>query len=202
MRAIFYPALLALLFACVEAATVNLGTAENYAILAGSSVIISGGAVSGGTVGVSPGTAITHGGTVIIKDSANAAAAQTDTKAAYDEAEGLSGAIDLTGIDLGGLTLTQGVYKFSSSASGNGVLTLNAGGNADAVWVFQIASTLVFASGSSVVMSGGGNPHRVYWQVGSSATITGATVVGNFMAYASITMSGSTVEGRVLARAL
>ncbi|KAJ1405667.1 hypothetical protein B484DRAFT_436892, partial [Ochromonadaceae sp. CCMP2298] len=196
MRTLFFPALLALLFACIEASHVDLGLAESYAILAGSAVTTTGGAVSGGTVGVSPGTAITHTGTVITKDSANAAQAHADLAAAYNEIQAMTGAIALTGV-LGG-TLVPGLYK-SAAAATLGHLTLDAGGDADAVWIFQIGAAMVFGPGSSVVVINGGNPDHVYWQVGAAATATGATVVGNVMAYAAITATGSSVEGRLLA---
>ena len=78
---------------------------------------------------------------------------------------------DLTGQDLGGLTLVPGVYCFSSSAQLTGALTLNAGGDPNAVWVFKTGSTLTTASNSSVLLTNGGQPCNVFWQVGSSATL-------------------------------
>jgi hypothetical protein len=105
--------------------------------------------------------------------------------------------------DLGGMTLLPGVYKFAAAAALTGVLTLDADGDPNAVWTFQIGSALLFAGGSKVVFSSGtGNANHVCWQVGSSATIMGeVTVIGNILAYASITSTaGSTVNGRLLAR--
>ena len=108
----------------------------------------------------------------------------------------------MTGIDLGGLTLTPGVYCFSSSAQLTGTLTLNALGNPGAVWVFQIGSTLTTASGSSVVFINGGQPCGAFWQVGSSATLgTTTTFSGNILALASITLNtGATSAGGLFAR--
>jgi len=83
-----------------------------------------------------------------------------------------------------------------------GILTLNAQGNANAVFVFKIGSTLTTASGASVVMSNGGSTCNVFWQVGSSATLgTTTSFEGNILAQASITLnSGAAVKGRTLAR--
>ena len=109
----------------------------------------------------------------------------------------------MTGTDLGGLTLTPGVYCFSTSAQLTGPLTLNALGDPNAVWVFRIGSTLTTASGSSVVFSGGvGNACAVQWRVGSSATLgTTTSFVGNILAQASITLNnGASLVGRALAR--
>jgi len=114
---------------------------------------------------------------------------------------------NLTGTDLGGLTLASGVYKFNSSAQLTGTLTLDAQHNNNAFWVFQIGSTLTTAPGSSVVLSNlGTNDGRddgVYWQVGSSATLDTTTAFeGNILALASITLNtGATIaNGRALAR--
>lgn len=104
--------------------------------------------------------------------------------------------------DLAGATLVPGVYCYSSTLENSGVLTLDAQGNPNAVWVFQIESTLTTASGSSVLMINGGQNSNVFWQVGSSATLnTNTTLIGNILALTSITLNaGTTVSGRVLAR--
>src|SRR4029077_4061933 len=98
--------------------------------------------------------------------------------------------------------LTAGTYCFSSSAQLTGTLTLDAQGDASAVFVFQMGSTLTNARNSSVVMINGGNPCNVYWQVGSSATLgTGTAFEGNIVALASITLTTDvSVTGRALAR--
>jgi hypothetical protein len=192
---------------------VNLGTAGNFAVLAGTTVTNTGPTViDGGDVGVSPGSAITgfppgttvppyvlHGG------DAAAAQAQSDLTTAYNVAAGLAVTQDLTGQDLGGLTLVPGVYFFSSSAQLTGTLTLNDQGNPDAQFVFQIGSTLTTASDSSVVtINGGAMPGcTVFWQVGSSATLgTGTDFEGHILALTSITMTtgASILDGSALAR--
>jgi len=104
--------------------------------------------------------------------------------------------------DIGGLTFGAGVYKASSSVGITGAVTLDGMGNPDAVFVFQVTSTLITASGSSVVLINDANACNVYWQVGSSATLSTHTAFkGTIMALASITVqTNTTVEGRTLAR--
>jgi len=108
--------------------------------------------------------------------------------------------------DAGGLTLAPGVYKTTSSQPSLGItgnLTLDGGGNANAVWIFQIVSTVTTAAGNSqIILANGANSHNVFWQVGSSATLgTNTTFAGTIMAQASITLAtGATLNGRALAR--
>jgi uncharacterized repeat protein (TIGR01451 family) len=108
----------------------------------------------------------------------------------------------LTNQDLGGKTLVPGVYCFSSSAQLTGALTLNAGGDSHAVWVFKTSSTLTTASDSSVLLTNGGQPCNVFWKVGSSAVLgTTTSFVGSILALTSIALdTGASVSGRVLAR--
>jgi ice-binding like protein/SdrD B-like protein/uncharacterized protein DUF4214 len=107
---------------------------------------------------------------------------------------------------LGGLTLTPGVYFFSSAAQLTGQLTLDFEGDPDALFIFQIGSTLTTASDSSIVMIDAGlQPHgcEVYWQVGSSATLgTNTDFVGTIVALTSVTLNtgASIISGRALAR--
>ena len=109
---------------------------------------------------------------------------------------------NLTGQDLGGMTLGPGVYCFNTSAAVTGTLTLDGQGNPNAVFVFQMGSTLTTATGAAVNLIGAAQATNVYWQVGSSATLgTNSTVAGNIVALASITMTtGATLHGRALAR--
>ncbi len=186
-----------------------LGTTQSFAVLGGASVVNTGSTVIIGDVGVSPGTVVSGfppgtetGGTIHATDAV-AGQAQIANTAAYLNLAGQTPVTQtLTGVDLGGQTLVPGVYSFSSSAQLTGALTLDAGGNSAAVWVFQIGSTLTTASGSSVVLINGAAPCNVFWQVGSSATLGSTTnFVGNVFALTSITLiTGATVEGRLLAQ--
>jgi type VI secretion system secreted protein VgrG len=196
-----------------KANTVLLGTAGNFAVLAGSTVTNTGSSViNGGDVGVSPGSAITGFPpgldvppyTLHMGDAA-ALQGQNDLTTAYNVAAGLAPTQSLTGQDLGGLTLTPGVYFFSSSAQLTGTLTLNDLGDPNAQFVFQIGSTLTTASNSSVVSINGGTMPGcdVFWQVGSSATLgTGTSFEGHILALTSISMNtGATIlDGSALAR--
>jgi hypothetical protein len=166
----------------VTADTISLGTAGNYAVLADMSVSNTGNTViDGGDVGVSPGTSITGfspPGTITPPytiDNADAATAETDLTTAYNAAAGLTGATDLTGMNLGTLTLTPGVYSFSAAADLTGTLILNDEGNPNAQFVFQIGTALTTAAGSSVVTTNDGTSttpgSTVFWQIGSSATL-------------------------------
>ena len=184
-----------------------LGAASSFAVLGGSTVTSTGLTTVTGDLGVSPGTTITGFGPGIVTGTihagdAVAAQAQSDLTTAYNALAGLPCNTDLTGQDLGGKTLAPGVYCFSSSAQLTGNLVLDAQGNANAVFVFQIGSTITTATNSSVAMINGGRACNVFWQVGSSATLgTGTVFAGNILAYASITLTtGVALSGRALAR--
>ncbi|HEV7663920.1 MAG TPA: ice-binding family protein [Chloroflexota bacterium] len=188
----------------------SLGSASGFLVLASTTVTNTGATTVNANLGVSPGTAVTGfppglvvGGTIHSADTL-AGQAQTDTTAAYTSLVGRTcpGGNDLTGQNLGGKTLTAGVYCFSSSAQLTGVLTLDAQGNADAVFIFKIGSTLTTATNASVVTINGASPCNVFWQVGSSATLgTTTAFAGNIIALTSITLTtGTVVAGRALAR--
>lgn len=186
-----------------------LGGAAAFEILGGSTVTNTGATTTiVGSVGVSPGTAITGlpsgqptGGTVHAGDAV-AATAQTDLTTAYNNLAARPCNVTMDGVDLGGRTLSGGVYCFSTSAQLTGTLTLDGQGNSNAVFVFKIGSTLTTASGAAVVMTGGAQARNVFWQVGSSATLgTNTAFQGNVIALASITLNGGTsINGRALAR--
>lgn len=191
---------------------VNLGSTESYAVLAYSTITNTGSTVisgsAGGNIGVSTGTSVTgfppgtvSDGTIHLND-ADAIKAQTDLVTAYNDAAGRTVTSDLTGKDLGGLTLTSGVYHFSSSAQLTGTVTLDAQGDPDAAFIFQIGSTLTTASSSSVSLINGARYCRVFWQVGTSATLgTSTSFIGHIFAMESITATtGATVQGQLLAR--
>ncbi len=189
-------------------APVGLGTAESFAVLAGSEITNTGPSVLSGDLGIAPGSAVTGfppglvtGGTAHVTDGV-ARQAKDDLTTAYDDAAGRSTTVDVTGTDLGGRTLVSGVYSHTSGMQLTGTVTLDAQGDPDAVFVFQAGSTLVTASSSTVALVNGASPCNVYWQVGSSATLgTGTDFVGTIMALTSATLdTGADVEGRVLAR--
>lgn len=193
----------------VQAQTI-LGTAETFGILAGSTVTNTGSSVIMGNVGVAPGIAIVgfppgmvvppgvfHAG------DAFALQAQNDLTTAYNSLRALPSGVDLTGQDLGGMTLTPAIYSFATSAQLTGILTLDGQGNSAAEFVFNIGSSLTTASSSAVLLINGANGNNVYWTVGSSATLgTNSVFAGNILADQSITLNtGATITcGRALAR--
>jgi hypothetical protein len=193
-----------------QASQVGLGTAGTFVALGGSTVTNTGPSVLNGDLGVAPGAALVGFGLPAVVNGAThandgvAQQAKLDLTTAYNVAAGqpVAPANDLTGTNLGNRTLTAGAYRFTSSAQLTGALTLNAQGNPNAQFVFEIASTLTTAPASSVVMVNGASPCNVYWQVGSSATLDTTTAFqGNLMALASISVNnGATVTGRLLAR--
>ncbi|MEO7271062.1 MAG: ice-binding family protein [Vicinamibacterales bacterium] len=190
------------------AAAPSLGTAQSYAVVAGSAVTNTGPTTISGDLGLSPGSSVTGfppgqflTGAIHAADAA-ALSAQTSVTQAYNSLAGEPCTQTLTGQDLGGLTLTPGVYCFATSAQLTGTLTLDGQGNPAALFIFKTGSTLTTASGSSVSLIGGASPCNVFWQVGSSSTLgTGSTFAGNILALTSITVTtGTTLNGRALAR--
>lgn len=185
-----------------------LNSAENFAVLGGTTVTNAGRSVITGDLGVWPGTTAPGFPPGVLIGQFHlgdpvAMQAQADLTTAYNAFAGMAVDEVMTGVDLGGMTLAPGVYFFASSAGLTGTLTLDGLGDPLAVWVFQIGSTLTTSAGSAVVMSNGGVGNNVYWQVGSSATIGANTALqGNVLALASITMEGGAtiLDGRALAR--
>jgi hypothetical protein len=182
-------------------AAVDLLSAGDFKVLAGSAVTIGSGTTVNGNIGVSPGTTVTNNGTVFgqlhLQDDASIQA-QLDLTTAYTNAAGRT-ADTTIGSELGSQTLGRGVY---TSAAGTfavtGTLTLT--GSATDVFLFQAATTLTTGSASKIVLTGGAVSANVFWQVGSSATI-GGDFNGNILALTAITQNiGSTLHGSFLAR--
>jgi hypothetical protein len=189
--------------------SVSLGATAPIAVLAGSSITSTGATNITGDIGLSPGSSIGGfppgilNGTQHIND-ASSNQAKLDLTAAYNDLAGRTSTdiVTLSG-NIGGLTLTPGLYKSTSSlAISSGDLTFDAKGNADAVFIIQIATTLTTTSGRKVILSGGALASNIFWQVGSSATFgTTSVFKGTVLAMQSITLNtGATVDGRVLAR--
>ena len=192
---------------------IDLRSAGNFAILAGSGVSNTGLTTVYGDVGAFP-TATINGfppgvvvGTLYTAADPIVGTAKGDLTTAYNEAQGRSlNAISLPG-QLGGLTLAPGLYvnSISSGISGTGanaILTLDAGGDPNAVWVFKMGSTLITDPGTSIVLAGGAKWENIFWSVGTSATFgTTSIFYGNVLADQSITLTtGATLRGRALTR--
>ncbi len=195
--------------AAAQAAAINLATASPFVVLGGSTVTNTGPSVLNGDLGVSPGTALPGFDTAVLNGAVHAndgvaAQAQLDVTTAYDVAAGepTPPANDLTDEDLGNRILTAGNYSFSTSAQLTGPLTLDAQGDPNARFVFNVGSQLTTASASSVLLINGASPCNVYWRVGTSAVLGSTTQFkGNLMALASISLNNAaTVQGRLLAR--
>ncbi|MDB4986630.1 MAG: hypothetical protein JWN04_1808 [Myxococcaceae bacterium] len=198
--------------ACSQSPVV-LGSAANFAVLAGSTVTSTSTVLSptvvNGDLGVSPGSAVTgfppgmvigmiHAGTT------TSATAIADLTTAYNSAAGrVLCPVSVAG-NLGGMTLAPGLYKSTSSlAISSGNLTLDAQGDGNAIFIFQMASTLTTTDdGRKVILTNGAKAANIFWQVGTSATIgVGSVFHGTIMADQAITLkTGASLTGRALAR--
>jgi Ice-binding-like/Bacterial Ig-like domain (group 3) len=185
---------------------VGLGTADNFAVLAGQGVTNTGPTTINGDLGTWPNPAITDataGMTVngaIHAADAVAQQAQSDTTIAYNDAAGRTPETPVA-TELGNTTKNAGVYT-NATLGITGPLTLDAEGDPNAVFIFKAGSTLITASSSSVNLINGANACNVFWQVGNSATLgTNSTFKGTILALASITVTtGVVIDGRALAR--
>lgn len=195
--------------AAVPIGTINTG-GNDFRVLAGTAVTNTGLTVVTGDVGVWPGSGVAgfgpgvmtgNGGVPHAGDPA-AQAAQADLTVAFNDAAGRAPGASVSG-NIGGLTLAPGTYTSTSSlAISSGDLTLDAQGNANGVFLFQIPSALTVTTGRRVILTGGALASNVFWEVGSSATIgTGADFSGTILSETSVSLlTGATLHGRALAR--
>jgi hypothetical protein len=193
----------------VTMTNVALGGTSAFALLAGSGFTNTGATVITGDMGLSPGTSIGGfppgilNGTQHIND-ADSDQAKLDLTTAYNDLAGRTSTdiVTLSG-NIGGLTLTPGLYKSTSTlAISSGDLTFDAKGDANAVFIIQIASALTTTSGRQVILSGGALASNIFWQVGSSATFgTTSVFKGTVLAMQSISFNtGAKLDGRAFAR--
>lgn len=193
----------------IKMSVVELGSAQGFAVLAGAAVTSTGATVVNGDLGLSPGTAVDGfppgilNGTLRINDEISNPAKLSLTTA-YNDAAGRTSTdiVPLAG-NIGGLTLTPGLYKSTSSIEiSSGDVTFDAKGDANAVFIIQIASTFTTTPGRKVILSGGAKASNIFWQVSSSASFGTTTVMkGVIMALESITFdTGATLDGQAMAR--
>jgi len=190
-------------------AEVALNGASNFAVLAGAAITSTGATKITGDLGLSPGSSVGGfpPGVLVGTRQVNnpiATQAKLDLTAAYNDIAGRTSTdiVTLSG-NIGGLTLTPGLYKTTSSlAVSSGDLTFDAKGDANAIFIIQIASTLTTTSGRKVILKGSAKASNIFWQVGSSATFgTTSVFKGTIMAMQSITFNtGATLDGQALAR--
>ncbi len=184
--------------------SIDLRTADSFAVLAGSEETNTGTSIINGDVGLHPGTSFTGQDTATISGEVHigdavALQAKNDLETAYNDAADRSG--DTVDSELGGKTLTSGVYSTDSSFQITGTLVLDGENNPDSVFIFQAGSTLTTANDSKIELINGATCDNVFWQVGSSATLgTNSTFAGNILASESITATtDAEIQGRLLA---
>lgn len=190
-------------------AKVDFGGTADFALLAGSAITSTGATNITGNIGLSPGTSIGGfpPGIIVGTKEINTSLSiqgKLDLTAAYNEAAGRTATdiVTLSG-NIGGLTLTPGLYKTTSSlAISSGDVTFDAEGKSNSVFIIQIASAFTTTSGRKVFLKGGAQASNIYWQVGSSVTLgTTSVMKGTIMAMQSITFNtGATLDGKALAR--
>jgi hypothetical protein len=188
---------------------VNLGTAANFGILAATTVTNTGPTIiTGENLGLSPGTSVTGfpPGVIVAPNGQDvtdttAAQAELDAATAYNYVAGLQNAAILPA-ELSGLTFTPGLYKNTTMVNlTSGNVTLDAQGNSNAVFIFQIGTALTTFGNTKVLLVNGAQAKNVFFQVGSSATLgLNSVFQGTILAYSSITLNtGASLTGRALA---
>jgi hypothetical protein len=187
----------------------SLGSAETFGVLGATTVTNTGATQVTGDVGVSPGSAITGFPPGVIFNGAihaadgPAAQAHADLATAYTSFSSLASppANNLSGQDLGGKTLTPGVYRFDTTATSGGILTFDAKNDPDARFVIQVGTSFITTGASSVLLIHQADARNIYFQVGSAVTLgSGSAFIGNLLAGTSVTaVGGTTVTGRLLA---
>lgn len=191
--------------------TINQGSTTTFGVVAATTITNTGSTkisgTAGGDIGLSPASLFPDSATVTASGSmhlgdATAATAQTDLTAAYTATAALTPTV-LSSSDLAGQVITPGTYASSAGPLTNsGALTLDAKGDANAVFVFQTGSTLATATGSTMTLVNGAQASNVYWQVGNSATLgANSTFIGHLYAVNSITANnGAKIQGQLLSR--
>ena len=187
---------------------IDLNSAGDFAVISGAGVTNTGFTIITGNLGTSPSNSISGFPPGIVIGTTHAAdpvadQAKLDLTTAYNDAQGRSTGVASLPSDLSGLTISPGLYKNASSVMlSAGTVTLDAQGDVNAVFIFQIGSSLTVNSGTTVALIGGANADNIYWGVGSSATLgTNSTFTGSILADQSIFFnSGATLIGRALTR--
>jgi hypothetical protein len=202
--------------------TINLRSTSDFIVLAGSLISniptsaltgdiglspAAGSLISGFGVGEITGTIYTvdaSGPAGSVPDAVGLTTAKNDLTTAYNDAAARTSTdfVYLAG-NIGGLTLTPGLYKSTGSLEiSSGDLTFDAKGDSTAVFIIQIASSLTTTSGRKIILSGGALASNIFWQVGTSASLgTTSVFKGTIMADQSISMNtGAVIEGRLFAR--
>ena len=223
-----YVAIFAIMIFGVSAVqpAVDLGTADDFVILAKSGVSNTGSTVVEGNMGVSPidSTAITGFGLVLDSTSVYATSSLVDGKVyaadyvfptpdvmitaisdmetAYTDAAGraVPDYVELGAGDINGMTLSPGLYKWDTGVTIPKNVILS--GNSDDVWIFQIGQDLTVGNSAKVELIGGAQAKNVFWQVAGQATLgTYSVFNGNILGQNAVVLkTGATLTGRALAQ--
>jgi hypothetical protein len=185
----------------------DLGSAATFGVLAGSTITSTGNTIVYGDLGISPGTSLVGFPPGIVKGATHlydgtATQAKTDLSLAFTDANSRTNQAILLAAELGGLVITQGLYKATTTLSlTTGDLTLDAQNDTNAVWIFQIGTTLGVAASRTINLINGARAENIFWAVGTSATIgANTTFRGTVIADQAITLGDNVLfDGRALA---